>query len=143
MLCVVLVSSAVIQAAEPAGANQALDYKTGNPAEWPDELDAVVAAPNNHKILLENDQVRVLEVTVAPGELENLHHHRWPSVLYITEAGDFVDFDQAGEVIFDTRTLDTPLKFPLTMWKGPEAPHAVQNLSQTQRLRLIRVEVKR
>nr|WP_321226677.1 hypothetical protein [uncultured Psychroserpens sp.] len=37
-------------------------YKTGNPADWPAELDAVVAAPHNHKILLENDQVRVLEV---------------------------------------------------------------------------------
>jgi hypothetical protein len=34
---------------------------------WGDELDAVVAAPNSHRVVFENDQVRVLEVTLAPG----------------------------------------------------------------------------
>ena len=33
------------------------------PCAWPDALDAVVAAPQNHKVLLENDRVRVLDVT--------------------------------------------------------------------------------
>ncbi|WP_246054318.1 MULTISPECIES: nuclear transport factor 2 family protein [Antarcticibacterium] len=122
--------------------NQKIDYKTGDPATWPAELDAVIAAPKNHKILLENDQVRVLEVSLAPGEKEPLHHHKWPSVLYIQEAGDFVDYDKDGEVIFDTRELPEPLTFPLTMQKGPEAPHAPVNLSKTKPIRLIRVEMK-
>ena len=85
--------------------NQNLLYKTGNPTEWPLELDAVIAAPKNHKILLENDKVRVLEVTMAPSEKEALHHHRWPSVLYIQEADDFVDYDDDGNVIFDSRQI--------------------------------------
>ena len=38
---------------------------------WPPEGDAVAAAPNNHRVLLENDNMRVLEVTVQPGEREN------------------------------------------------------------------------
>jgi len=38
---------------------------------WKPELDAVTAAPNNHKVLFENDEVRVLEVTIAP------HTRRW------------------------------------------------------------------
>ncbi|MBK8417043.1 MAG: hypothetical protein IPL22_22525 [Bacteroidetes bacterium] len=43
--------------------------------------DAVVSAPDNHKILLENDKSRVFaEVTLGPKELEPAHHHRWPSV---------------------------------------------------------------
>jgi len=67
-------------------------YKTGNPADWPKE-SAVIAAPRNHKILLENDNVRVLDVTIAPGETEPVHFHRWPSVLYILSAGDFIDRD--------------------------------------------------
>lgn len=122
--------------------NQKIDYRTGDPATWPAQLDAVIAAPNNHKILLENDMVRVLEVSLAPGEKEPLHHHKWPSVLYIQEAGDFVDYDQDGKVIFDTRELPEPLTFPLTMHKGPEAPHAPVNLSKTKPIRLIRVEIK-
>jgi hypothetical protein len=28
---------------------------------WPDELDALVAAPENRHVMLENDQVRVIE----------------------------------------------------------------------------------
>ena len=117
-------------------------YKTGNPADWPKDQDAVAAAPNNHRILLENDQVRVLEVTLAPNEVEAVHHHQWPSVLYIIEAGDFIDRDGEGNVIMDTRQIPEPLVFPLTMYKQPEAPHSVENLSDTLPIRLIRVEIK-
>ncbi len=121
---------------------QELLYKTGNPADWPKEQDAVVSAPNNHKILLENDRVRVLEVTLSPNEVEPVHHHQWPSVLYIMEAGDFIDRDAEGNVIMDSRQIPEPLVFPMTMWKAPEAPHSVENLSDTKTIRLIRVELK-
>lgn len=47
---------------------------------WPDTLEAVNAAPKNHKILFENDHVRLLEVVVQPGETENMHGHKYPSV---------------------------------------------------------------
>jgi hypothetical protein len=122
---------------------QTIGYKTGNPADWPKNQDAVIAAPKNHKILMENEKVRVLEVTLLPGEKEPLHHHQWPSVLYIQTAGDFADYDGEGKVIFDTRTLPTPLVFPMTMYKEPEAPHSVENLSKTITLKLIRVEMKK
>ncbi|WP_179344913.1 hypothetical protein [Winogradskyella ursingii] len=121
---------------------QKLLYKTGNPADWPKDQDAVVSAPNNHKILLENDKVRVLEVTVLPNEIEPVHHHQWKSVLYILEAADFIDRDAEGNVIMDTRKLPEPLVFPITMYKDPEAPHTVENLSDTKTIRLIRVEMK-
>ncbi len=134
-------SQAEEQAAPTAQKNE-LGYKTGDPSDWPAELDAVAAAPGNHKILLENDSVRVLEVSMAPGETEPLHSHRWPSVLYIQQAGDFIDKDADGNTIFDTRELDAPLTYPLTMWKEPEAPHSVVNLSDDQWVRLIRVEIK-
>lgn len=122
---------------------QALLYKTGNPADWPKDQDAVISAKKNHKVLLENDSVRVLEVTILPSEIEAVHHHQWPSVLYIMEAGDFIDRDGEGNVILDTRKLSSPLKFPLTMWKSPEAPHSVENLSKTKAIRLVRVEIKK
>ena len=129
------------QAATKPNAN--LPYKTGNPSDWPKESDALIAAPKNHKLLMENDRVRVLDVIIEPGETENVHSHRWPSVLYIISAGDFVDRDGEGHVIFDTRTLKTPLQMPLTMWKEPEAPHSAENLSKTTTIHLIRVEIKK
>jgi hypothetical protein len=123
--------------------DSAIIYKTGNPADWPKEKDAVAAAPKNHKILLENENTRVLEVTVLPGETEPVHSHRWRSVLYIQTAGDFIDRDGQGKTIFDSRQLPTPLTFPMTMWKEPEAPHSIENLSKTTAIRLIRVEIKK
>lgn len=131
---------AVVDSDELASSGQ-LKYATGDPASWPAELDAVIAAPENHKVLLENDHVRVLEVTLRPGEVEPLHSHRWPSVLHIQQAGHFLDRDAEGNVIFDSREAP-PLELPLTMWKGPEAPHSPVNLSEDTEIRLIRVELK-
>ena len=114
----------------------------GDDQSWPDSLDAVVAAPDHHRILLENDRVRVLEVTVKPHEKEPIHAHRWPSVLYIDRAGDFRDYDSRGNVVFDSRTAKGPITYPMTQWLGPQAPHAVENLSDAP-IHLIRIELKR
>ena len=123
-------------------AYKSVDPHSDDPNDWPVNFDAVIAAPKNHKILMENDKVRVLEVTLEPGEIEEVHHHQWPSVLYIQEAGDFIDYDSDGKIIVDTRQIKPALKFPMTMWKDSEGPHSVENLSKTKPIRLIRVEIK-
>src|SRR3954462_8218407 len=61
--------------------------------EWPPQLDAVIAAAKNHRVLMEDDAVRVLEVTVDPGERENLHHHRWPSIMVVMIRPNYVNRD--------------------------------------------------
>lgn len=76
---------------------------------WPQSTDAVAAAPGNHHVLLENDQVRVLDVVVPPHTKEPVHAHCSPSVLYIMEASAFIDHDANGKVLLDTRELKTPL----------------------------------
>jgi hypothetical protein len=40
------------------------------PDPWPhpDSLDALVAAPKHHTLLLENEQVRVLDTRIEPGD---------------------------------------------------------------------------
>lgn len=119
-----------------------MEYRTGNPADWPPEQDAVLAAPGNHSVLMENDRVRVLEVIIPPMSKEAPHHHRWPSVIYLVEGDVFLDHDGAGGIIFDTREFDEPLRLPVTMWKEPEALHYAENLSATTPMRLIRVEIK-
>ena len=54
-----------------------------DPASWDPKFDAVAAAPDHHKVIFENDMLRVLEVTLHPNEEEPLHHHRWPSVFVL------------------------------------------------------------
>ncbi len=41
-----------------------------DPATWDPALDGVLAAPENHTVLYEDDSIRVISVTVAPGETE-------------------------------------------------------------------------
>src|SRR5215469_8436694 len=48
----------------------------------PDSADAVVAAPDHHKVILENDAIRVLEATVPLHSKEPPHTHPWPSVFF-------------------------------------------------------------
>ena len=59
---------------------------------WTPENDALAAAPQNHKLLFENDEVRVVEVTVQPGVREPLHAHRYPSVLYYISSAHLKEY---------------------------------------------------
>jgi hypothetical protein len=52
-----------------------------------DATDAVTAAPHNHKVILENDMVRVLEATVPLHTREIPHTHFWPSVFFEQTSG--------------------------------------------------------
>lgn len=52
-----------------------------------DATDAVPAAPRNHKVILENDAVRVLEATVPLHSREVPHTHFWPSVFFEQTSG--------------------------------------------------------
>jgi hypothetical protein len=52
-----------------------------------DSTDAVATAPENHKVILENDQVRVLEARVPLHSREVPHTHFWPSVFFEQTSG--------------------------------------------------------
>jgi hypothetical protein len=123
------------------------------PASWPPELDAVRAAPQSHRVLIDNDRVRVLEVIVEPGQQEPVHTHQWPSVMYVTEAAP-LRYDLARPVdgrwtVPPAPTAADPRASRPTAPAGerppaymePEGPHAVSNLGPT-RFRAIRVELK-
>jgi hypothetical protein len=108
---------------------------------WPAELDAVVAAPKNHKVLLENDRVRVLDVTVAPGEREAVHAHCLPSVMYVMYEGVDRNFDARGHLIGEQKVAPRLSQFPQVFWLENTPPHAVENLD-SRPIRLLRVELK-
>ena len=111
------------------------------PCPWPASLDAVTAAPGNHRVVLENERVRVLDVTVAPGEREPLHAHCLPSVMYLMHEGVYRDYDAEGRVIEDVKVAPPASQFPMTLWIEPQAPHSVHNLD-TRATRLLRIELK-
>lgn len=121
---------------------QAQKKTEGSPRQcaWAN-LDAVKAAPGIHKVIFENEHVRVLEVTVPPHSKEPLHAHCWPSTLYVQQAGDIIDRDANGKVLFDSRQLRVKPKLPFVEWSPPQAPHSVANLSDLPE-KLIRVENK-
>ena len=47
------------------------------------DLDGVIAAPDHHKVIFENDVVRVLETTIRAGDITPLHTHLTPTVVYV------------------------------------------------------------
>ncbi len=108
---------------------------------WPANLDAVKAAPKNHKVIFENEHVRVLEVTIAPHSKEPIHVHCWPSTLYIQQTGDIIDRDAKGKILFDSRQLMVKPKVPFVQWSPAQAPHSVENLDDLP-MKLIRIENK-
>jgi hypothetical protein len=111
------------------------------PWSWPDSLDAVVAAPRHHKLLLENERVRLLEVRIPPGETVPVHTHRWPSAIYVAKQSDFIRRDQEGNLLFDSRAAGPPPDQPFVQWSPPLPPHSVENIGNREIL-LITTELK-
>jgi hypothetical protein len=77
-----------------------------HPSAWDPALDAVAAAPANHKVLFENDKLRVLEVTLEADEEEPVHHHRWPSVFVFDQVqGPVHDMSPDGSMLPPNRDV--------------------------------------
>lgn len=109
---------------------------------WPDALDALIAAPDHHTLLLENEQVRVIQTLIPVGASVPLHTHRWPAVAYVTSASDFIRRDHHGNLLFDSRRSGPPPRTPLTQWLEPLPPHTVENVGPAE-IRIFVVELKR
>jgi hypothetical protein len=107
--------------------------KTG----FPDGFDAVVAAPQSHKLLFENAIVRVLQVEVAPGTKEPMHHHRWPSIFINWDAGGrtgHIRFYRADGSVHDVPSREMPVSpgsWRVT-WMKPEPMHSIENMETAE-----------
>ena len=122
--------------------------------QWPYSrlYDSVLAAPNNYQLLYEDSHVRLLEVSVRPGETTPMHGNPYASVLAFDAPPD-------PRQIADTQ-LDphSPLNSqgaghgpapgifnmtaPTCTTVGPLAPHSIHNQGSVP-LHYYRIEFKR
>jgi len=96
--------------------------------------DPVTVSPNIYKVILDNDQVRVLEIHLKPGEKSPMHSHP-NSIVYALSSGT-VRF--TGE---DGKTNDSKLEKGECLWR-PAEKHSPQNIGKTE-VHAIQIELKK
>lgn len=109
--------------------------------EWPEVLDALVAAPDHHTLLFENDRVRVLDTCIKPGDETPVQTHRWPATFYICSLSPFLRFDDHGNLLLDSRTVAAFDDPPDAIWSDALPPHSLRNIGDAD-IRITSVELK-
>ena len=98
------------------------------------EQDPVTQSPQYYKVLLENDDVRVLEYRLKPGEKEPLHSHP-EGVIY-----GFTD-SRIKITSSDGKVTESVGKTGDVFWRKP-VTHALENVGETE-VHSLAVEIKR
>jgi len=111
------------------------------PAPLGGPLDGVVAAPEHHRVIFENERVRMLETTIPAGETTRLHTHLLPTAMYVVSGSHFVRRDASGAVMTDTRAADPPFQMPPVLWAASTPEHTLENTGDDD-LVVIGVELK-
>ena len=106
-----------------------------------DELDALIAAPQHHTLLFENEFVRVIDANIPAGEITNIHTHCYAASLYFISWSDFMRYDADGNVLLDSRSLETTPLPGSAVWSKPLAAHVLKNIGENE-LHVICVEIK-
>jgi quercetin dioxygenase-like cupin family protein len=86
--------------------------------------DPVKTSPQYYKVLLENDQVRVLEYRLKPGEKEPMHSHPAGVVYVLSGAKLKITYP-------DGRTEERTGTAGETIWREPTT-HALENVGDTE-----------
>ena len=97
-------------------------------------IDALTASPGNFKLLLENEHVRVLEYTLAPGQRDEWHTHP-PKVSYVVSGGKVRVTTEDGKSFVADEEAGT------ASWMGALGRHFVENVGTTT-VRVVLTEVK-
>ncbi len=112
------------------------------------ELDAVSAAPASHRVVFEDEHVRVLEIVLPPLAVEPVHVHALPSVITGdtggTDGARFLyttyEYDDGDWNVLQRNEIE-PTPGRRTVWSPPEGPHAISNVG-TVPVRFQRIEIK-
>jgi quercetin dioxygenase-like cupin family protein len=96
--------------------------------------DIVVIAPHAHQVVFENDTIRMLKVTVRPGETVAMHTNP-ENINYILKPGTLRLTSPDGS------TQDITLTEGQTI-PAPESSHAVENVGDTE-VQTVCIELKK
>jgi hypothetical protein len=88
-------------------------------------------------VLFENEDVRVLEVSIAEGHRELEHTHRDPSVMIVDGPARIRYY--RGDILTFSSPADNAASGTRASWLDPEGPHSVENVDD-HRYHAIRVE---
>lgn len=109
---------------------------------YPESFDGPVAAPDHHKVVFEDERVRIVELRVKPGETVPVHTHRWATINYVVRLSDFQSYDADGNLKLDTRNGQFGTKEGEAFYLPPFPPlHSVKNVGDGEMLG-ISVELK-
>jgi hypothetical protein len=108
---------------------------------WSEEYDALAADPIHHKLLFENEKVRVLDTFIPPGSKTEIHTHKWPSTLHILSWSDFIRYDKDGNTVFDSRNMNAAPVVKAILRSEPLIPHALKNIGKSD-IHIISIEIK-
>jgi hypothetical protein len=111
------------------------------PEQWPPELDALIAAPEHHKLLFENERVRVIDANIPAGDMTAVHTHRFAASHIVVSWSDFIRYDASGNIMLDSRSSGKSFASHSALWSEPLGLHALKNVGE-QELHIISVEVK-
>lgn len=110
--------------------------------EWDDSLDATKAAKQNHKMVYEDEKVRILQVVCPPGNEEPVHTHKYPSTMWVTQPGHLMYLDHK---LVKQDSFEIQPRTAQQLNKGeqmpPEGPHSIHNIGPTTYI-AYRVEYK-
>jgi len=105
-----------------------------------DELDGPIAAPDNHKVIFENELVRVLDIVIPVGTTAPLHTHWTPTLLYHVSGDHSIRRDAAGGILRDTRA-DPGFQNDKVTFQPPTQAHTLENTG-SEDIHVIGVELK-
>ncbi|MBA3876396.1 MAG: hypothetical protein C0498_05580 [Anaerolinea sp.] len=125
----------------PVAQEDKMSTTAPEPWPWPEALDGPQAAADNHRVLFENDRVRVLETVIGPGETTPLHTHRCPTVSHVVSGSSIIRRDEHGAVLLDTSKVDPPFVMPRVLWSDFLPAHTLENTGPDD-LVVIGVELK-
>jgi quercetin dioxygenase-like cupin family protein len=98
------------------------------------EIDFVRASPDQAKILMENEYVRVIQYSLKPGEKDNPHTHP-PKTSYVISGGTLRVYSE------NEKPVDFEEVTGASEWSGRIGKHYVENIGGTT-VTILLTEVK-
>ncbi len=95
-----------------------------------DDLDGPVADPAHHRVVFENDHIRVLETIIEVGDKTPLHTHLAKHVMVASSGSHFIRRDATGAVAFDTRGTEPPSVIKPLDWSDGTPAHTLENTGE-------------